>query len=65
VLLPGKVIFPTSTDVKRILAFVVGPAGKEKFRPMIDRTYPLQKIRDAFEYVESGQKTGNVVLTME
>ena len=29
---------------------------------MIDRTYPLDEIVEAAGYVESGQKTGNVVL---
>ncbi|WP_424274926.1 zinc-binding dehydrogenase [Eudoraea sp.] len=26
----------------------------------MDRTYPLEKVADAFRYVEKGQKTGNV-----
>jgi NADPH:quinone reductase-like Zn-dependent oxidoreductase len=33
-----------------------------KYRPVIDRTYELDKIVEAVRYVESGQKTGNVVL---
>jgi NADPH:quinone reductase-like Zn-dependent oxidoreductase len=33
-----------------------------KYRPVIDRTYALDEIVDAVRYVESGQKTGNVVL---
>ena len=33
-----------------------------KYRPVIDRTYELDEIVDAVRYVESGQKTGNVVL---
>jgi NADPH:quinone reductase-like Zn-dependent oxidoreductase len=33
-----------------------------KYRPVIDRTYPLDEIVEATSYVESGQKTGNVVL---
>jgi NADPH:quinone reductase-like Zn-dependent oxidoreductase len=32
------------------------------YRPVIDRTYPLDEIVEATRYVESGQKTGNVVL---
>ena len=32
------------------------------YRPVIDRTYPLEDIVEATRYVESGQKTGNVVL---
>jgi NADPH:quinone reductase-like Zn-dependent oxidoreductase len=33
-----------------------------KYRPVIDRAYPLDDIVGATRYVESGQKTGNVVL---
>ena len=33
-----------------------------KYRPVIDRTYPLDEIVEAVRYVERGQKTGNVVL---
>jgi NADPH:quinone reductase-like Zn-dependent oxidoreductase len=33
-----------------------------KYRPVIDRRYPLDEIVEAVRYVESGQKTGNVVL---
>lgn len=33
-----------------------------KYRPVIDRTYALDEIVEAVGYVESGQKTGNVVL---
>jgi NADPH:quinone reductase-like Zn-dependent oxidoreductase len=35
-----------------------------RYRPVIDRTYPLEEIVEASRYVESGQKTGNVVLTV-
>ena len=36
-----------------------------KYRPVIDRTYPLEDVVEATRYVESWQKTGNVVLTVE
>jgi NADPH:quinone reductase-like Zn-dependent oxidoreductase len=35
-----------------------------KYRPVIDRTYPLEDVVEATRYVETGQKTGNVVLTV-
>jgi NADPH:quinone reductase-like Zn-dependent oxidoreductase len=35
------------------------------FRPVIDRTYPLSDIVEAYRYVETGQKVGNVVITVE
>jgi NADPH:quinone reductase-like Zn-dependent oxidoreductase len=33
-----------------------------QYRAVIDRTYPLEDVVDATRYVETGQKTGNVVL---
>jgi NADPH:quinone reductase-like Zn-dependent oxidoreductase len=35
-----------------------------KYRPVIDRTYALDEVVEATRYVESGQKTGNVVLRL-
>ena len=33
-----------------------------EFRPVIDRTFPLDHIVDAYRYVETGLKIGNVVI---
>jgi NADPH:quinone reductase-like Zn-dependent oxidoreductase len=35
-----------------------------KYRPVIDRTYPMERVVEATRYVETEQKTGNVVLTV-
>ena len=34
------------------------------YRPVIDRTYPLDEVVEATRYVEAGRKVGNVVLTV-
>jgi NADPH:quinone reductase-like Zn-dependent oxidoreductase len=36
-----------------------------RYRAVIDRCYPLQDVIDAARYVETEQKTGNVVLTID
>jgi NADPH:quinone reductase-like Zn-dependent oxidoreductase len=35
------------------------------FRPVVDRRYPLDRIVDAYRYVESGRKIGNVLIIVD
>ena len=39
-------------------------AEKGEYRPVIDSVYPLEQVIEATKYVETQQKTGNVVLTV-
>jgi NADPH:quinone reductase-like Zn-dependent oxidoreductase len=36
-----------------------------RFTPVIDRRYPLDQIAEAYRYVETHQKIGNVVILMD
>ena len=47
---------------KEDLLVVKGLVEAGKYRPVIDRTYAFDEIVEATRYVETGQKTGNVVL---
>jgi len=35
-----------------------------RYRAVVDRVYPLEEVIAATRYVETGQKVGNVVLTV-
>lgn len=59
-----KVCFPIPSDIKASMGFMKKLLEEGKFKPLIDRTYPLDEIADAYEYVASGQKTGNVIIRM-
>ena len=60
-----KVIFPIPSDIKRSILLVKELMEQGKFKAVIDREYPLERIAEAFGYVETGQKTGNVIISME
>ena len=60
-----KVYFRPPKDIAKDLNFIKGLYEKGKFKPVIDRKYPLEKIADAYVYVASGQKIGNVIITMD
>ncbi|MGZ5191021.1 MAG: NAD(P)-dependent alcohol dehydrogenase [Flavisolibacter sp.] len=60
-----KVLFQAPKNIAGELSFIKDLVEKGKFKPVIDRKYPLEKIAEAYTYVASGQKIGNVVITMD
>ena len=60
-----KVIFPIPPRyTKRDVLFLKGLMEAGQYRAVIDKRYPLAEVVEANRYVDTGQKTGNVVLTV-
>ena len=57
-----RLLFPIPSITKQDVIFLKELVEKGEFKPVIDRQYNLDQIVEAYKYVESGQKTGNVVL---
>lgn len=59
-----KVFFPIPYSPQESIPFISNLLREGKYKPVIDRIYPLQDIAKAYEYVILGQKTGNVIVEM-
>ncbi|HET9436979.1 MAG TPA: NAD(P)-dependent alcohol dehydrogenase [Gaiellaceae bacterium] len=59
-----RVFLPIPSYTKEDVLHVRELVEAGKYRPVLDRTYPLEDVVDATRYVEAGQKTGNVVLSL-
>ncbi len=57
-----KLLFPIPAITKQDVIFLKELFQKGEYKPVIDRQYKLDQIVEAYKYVESGQKTGNVVI---
>jgi NADPH2:quinone reductase len=59
-----KVTFGISRYTKADVLFVKELIEAGEYRAVIDRSYPLEDVIEATRYVETEQKTGNVVLVV-
>ncbi len=58
-------VFLPIPDFKAGLRFITPLIIEGRFRPVIDRKYPLKDIVEAYHYVATAQKVGNVLLIMD
>ncbi len=57
-----RVLFPIPSISKADVIFLKELVENGEFKPVIDRKYSLDQIVEAYKYIETGQKTGNVVI---
>jgi NADPH:quinone reductase-like Zn-dependent oxidoreductase len=57
-----KVVFALPKDNREVMTYLRDRIVAGEFRPVIDRTYPLEEIVEAYRYVDTEQKVGNVVI---
>ena len=60
-----KVMFPIPRDNQEMVRYFKELLESGEFKPLIDRRYRLDEIVEAYRYVETGQKVGNVVISVE
>ena len=59
-----RVRFPLGRWTRDDLLFLKELMEAGRYRAVVDRAYPLEDVVEATAYVETGQKTGNVVLVV-
>lgn len=63
----GYVMFEITTDPERLeraKKFINDGLAAGSFKPLIAKTFPLEKIVEAHRYLESNQQFGKIVVTV-
>lgn len=59
-----KVVFPIPINILESMNYVQNLFLEGQFKPLMDRTFSLDQAREAFAYVASEKKIGNVIMKM-
>ena len=56
--------FPMPKNIQASLNHIQRLLEKGAFKPLIEKTYSIEEIKEAFEYALTGQKVGNIIIKM-
>lgn len=59
-----RAMLPLPIENEEVVEYLRERIASGRFRPLVDRLFPLEQIVEAYRYVEAGQKVGNVVITV-
>ncbi len=59
-----RVLFPIPENTKQDADYLASLMEKGVYKPVVDKSYQLDDIAEAFRYVETGMKIGNVVINV-
>ena len=59
-----KVMFPIPKHDREMIGYLRDLIQSGDFKPVVDRAFRLDQIVEAYRYVETGQKIGNVVISI-
>ncbi len=59
-----RVSFAGSSGTSEDLAYLRGLIEEGRLQPVVDRSFPLEQIVEAHRFADSGQKLGNIVVTV-
>ncbi|MEI6556346.1 MAG: zinc-binding dehydrogenase, partial [Paludibacter sp.] len=59
-----KVLFPIPKDTKEDIVLLKELMEAGKYKAVIDRIYTFEQLIEATRFVETGEKVGNVVISL-
>ena len=59
-----KIVMGVDEENAEGMGFLRQLLMKGQLKPVIDRIYPLEEVVDAHRYVDTGRKSGNVILAV-
>ena len=57
-----RVIFPIPKKPKRTIQYLTDLLERNELKAVIDQEYSMEQAKEAYDYVETGEKTGSVII---